>query len=231
MFNEIITALYALSLILALGLVWYFRADIKAGFRRVTKIGPIELAAEQTPSRPTEPVRVTATTPVVGAPEVGALQSGASGGLQQVIATIAALVSKDQLDQVMQATRDGLLAANKITEPKDLSEALLHYSAALAITLSHERNYRGIFGSQIQLLRQMETVADIDRSSASAIYEAARAANPEPYRYFTFDHWLLFLQQAGLVANAPNGNYVLTAFGRGFLRYILSQQLPLAKAL
>ena len=234
-FDHIITVLWLLFSFLVVWLIWYFRAQIISISRRVTKIGPVELSSEQTPSSPTETAvhHLTAANVTVAPPEVGkpTLQTG-SAGLQQFIASITALVSQDQLDPVIQFTRTGLLADKKITDPNELNEALLYYSAALAVTLSYERNYRGVFGSQLQLLRQMETaVAGIDRSTATAIYEAAKTANPDLYRYFTFEHWLAFLQQSSLIEIASNGNYVLTAFGRGLLRYIQNYSLSLIKAL
>jgi hypothetical protein len=233
--DQIITALYAVALILGLALVWYFRTEIRAAFGRVTKIGPIELSSEQTPSSPTKPVQLgkpvqlSTANVTVASPAGTAMAQTSSSGLPQFIASITALVSQDQLDPVIQANRANILGGK--ADPPELNEALLYYSAALAVTLAHERNYRGVFGSQLQLLRHMETaVAGIDRATATAIFEAAKAANPDLYRYFTFDHWLAFLQQSSLMETAPNGNYVLTAFGRGLLRYIQSQGLSLVKA-
>jgi hypothetical protein len=232
MFDYITSVLWLVISIAGLGLIWYFRAELKAAFRRVIKIGPIELAPpEQTPSSPTKPVvrELTATNVTVGSPQMGAptVQTG-STGLVQFIATITALVSQDQLDPVIQFNRGNILGGK--ADPTELNQALHYYCAALVITLAHERNYRMAFGSQLQLLRQMETAnIGIDRAAANAIYETAKAANPEVYRYFTFDHWLTFLQQSSLIEVAPTGNYVLTAFGRGLLRYIPSQGLALFK--
>jgi hypothetical protein len=206
----------AVAWILLLGIVcyvlYYFGHDIKNAFPRLTKIGPIELAAQQTSAQPTDVIAATGKS-----------------GLQEFISTATALVSKDQLDPVIAYTRAGL-AEKKITEPTDLNEALFYYSASLAVTLSHETNYRSIFGSQLQLLVQMEPKVGTEQSAARAIYDDAKSRYPDAYRYVTFEHWLSFLQQANLIATA-NGNYMLTVFGRGFLKYIRDRQLPLFKLL
>jgi hypothetical protein len=49
------------------------------------------------------------------------------------------------------------------------------------------------------------------------------------YRSYTFEQWIGFLQGTGLITIAPNGNYVLTTYGRGLLQYVLNEHLPTNK--
>jgi hypothetical protein len=144
------------------------------------------------------------------------------------IANLKASISEDQLEPSVQAIRRDL---TNIIGPdlKNQFEALLYYSALCNVALTHERNYNAIFGSQLQLLAQMNVTLGVPPSVARQIYDAAKSANPEVYRAFPFEQWLAFLQRGGLITDAPNGNYVLTSYGRGFLRYILDRHLSVNK--
>jgi hypothetical protein len=210
---------------LVLGVFYYLRHEIKRALPRITKFGwsGFELGTEQTPSQPTSVVSATA----------GDLQTAPQSGLsekQQLIASLTTKVSRDQLDPVMEYTRNEL-KSRKITDPTDQSELLLYYAAALAVVLNHDRNYRAIFGSQLELLMQMDIERGMEPSAARAFYDAAKAATPNAYSYITFDVWFSFFRGANLITVAPNGNYVLTALGRGFRQYVLDEHLPLYKPL
>jgi hypothetical protein len=149
--------------------------------------------------------------------------------LQQLISNITAFISKDQLDPSLQTTRSDL--ETKIGhELKDQVEALLYNSASLNVQLAHEKNYNVIFGSQLQLLAQANIDFGMLPTTAKAIYDTAKSTNPEVYRSFTFEQWFGFLQGGGLITTAPNGNYVLTNYGRGFLKYILDRHLSVNKS-
>ena len=64
---------------------------------------------------------------------------------------------------------------------------------------------------------------------ANALYEQAKAAYPQLYTTYRFDQWIGFLIGAGLLTQSTEGAYVLTNFGRGFLKYIIDRQLPINK--
>jgi hypothetical protein len=219
-------------------LVWYLRDEVKRAFARVTEVGltgaKFAPPSEQTPALPTGGVNLTprdhqSGSPVIGAPVVQSANHAGSGspGLQQYISVTTAFISQDQLDPSIQATRSEL--PTKIgPDQKDQIEALLYLSASLNVQLAHERNYNAIFGSQLQLLAQMNVDVGVQPIIAQAVYDAAKSANPEVYRSFTFEQWIGFLL-GGVITIAPNGNYVLTHYGRGFLKYILDRHLSVNK--
>jgi hypothetical protein len=64
---------------------------------------------------------------------------------------------------------------------------------------------------------------------AKGVYDTAKTAYPEVYRSYTFEQWIGYLQGTGLINIAPNGNYVLTRYGRGLLKYILDWHLATNK--
>ena len=59
---------------------------------------------------------------------------------------------------------------------------------------------------------------------AQKIYDEAKSAFPEIYRNITFEQWITFLVASGL-CTVGDAKYVLTPYGRGFLKYIVDRQL------
>ena len=106
----------------------------------------------------------------------------------------------------MQAVRNDLtsLSADQAAQV----EALTYSVASLNVQLVQERNYRAIFGSQLQLMALMNVDMGVPPNVAKGVYDAAKATYPEFYRSYTFEQWIGFLQGTGLIAIAPNGNYV-----------------------
>jgi hypothetical protein len=143
------------------------------------------------------------------------------------------MVSEDQLAGPVKIIRDDL-TKDVGPDPKNQVEALTYLSAGLNVQLTHERNYNAIFGSQLQLLEQMNPAIGVPPSVPRQIYDAAKAAFPEMYRDYTFDQWIAFLQNGGLITVGGHslstlGNYVLTPYGRGFLKYIVDRRLSVNK--
>jgi hypothetical protein len=93
----------------------------------------------------------------------------------------------------------------------------------------HERNYNAIFGGQLNLLAQANAGGGAIPATAQAIYETARSVLPEFYKNFTFQQWIGFLTNSGLVEVGPTGNRLLTTYGRGLLKYIVDRRLSVNK--
>jgi hypothetical protein len=66
---------------------------------------------------------------------------------------------------------------------------------------------------------------------ARIAYDEAKASYPDIYRTITFEQWIGFLVGAWLCSLASNGNYVLTVYGRGFLKYIVDRRYAVNKPL
>src|SRR5262249_50060135 len=150
-----------------------------------------------------------------------------SGSVKQFVDGIKAVISADQLDPSVQAVRKDVttLSADQTAQ----MEALTYSTASLNIQLAHERNYRAIFGSQLQLLALMNVDVGVPPNIAKGVYDRAKTDYPKDYHSYTFEQWIGFLQSTGLISVAPNGNYVLTAYGRGLLKYILDFHLATNK--
>jgi hypothetical protein len=88
-----------------------------------------------------------------------------------------------------------------------------------------ERVYLLIFGSQIRLLQSLnQSLGGLPEAEARAIYETAMTQLPELYKETPFESWIAFVETTTLVSRNVE-NYVLTPYGRGFLKYLVAQGL------
>ncbi len=78
-------------------------------------------------------------------------------------------------------------------------------AAAMTQQFLHERRYRLIFGSQLNLLKRLHEGLLSTTSEAAALYEIAKSMAREVYNRFdiTFDRWLSFLTSENLVGALP----------------------------
>src|SRR5262249_42264766 len=134
-------------------LVWYLRVEVKRAATRITELGltgaKFAPPTEQVATPP--PTGVSAAAPSAQPPSGGiAPASPQPGSVQQFIDRLKRFISVDQLDPSVQAVRNDLTALS--TDPAAQLEALTYSFASVNIQLAHERNYRAIFGSQLQLM-------------------------------------------------------------------------------
>jgi hypothetical protein len=91
----------------------------------------------------------------------------------------------------------------------------------------YERTYRVIFGTQIRLLKHLNSVPFASAAELKAFHDAhlqmagALSAN---YHY-DFGHYLGFLTSSWLVTMVSPESYSITNFGRGFLHYMVESGL------
>jgi hypothetical protein len=205
-------------------LIWYLRDEVKRAATRITKLG---LTGAEFAPPPPEQVPSAPQTGVSAIPSGSQPVAQTAGGnrLQQFIANIRAFMSGEALDPAVQAVRADL--PDKLgNNQTDQLEGLIYTVASLNVQLAHERTYNTIFGSQIQLLTQMVPAMGASPQMARETYEQAKSTHPEFYRTYSFGDWIGFLLGSGLCAVAQNGNYVLTPYGRAFLKYIVDRRLP-----
>jgi hypothetical protein len=206
-------------------LVWYLRDEVKRAAARIIELGLTGAKfappspPEQVASPPGRALQLPGSHPAT--PQEG------SSRVQQYVASIRAFISDDQLDFAAQRVRADV---NQVgSNPTDQVEALIYTVALLNIQIAHERNYNAIYGSQLRLLAQMTSAVGASPAVARQVFEEAKAAYPDAYRSDTFERWTGFLLASGLCTITQDGNYVLTPFGRGFLKYIVDRRLPTDK--
>jgi len=201
-------------------LVWYLRDEVKRAATRITELG-------LTGAKFAPPTEQVATPPPKGVSGAAPSAEPPSGSVKQFVDGIKTVISAEQLDPSVQAVRKDVTTLS--ADQRAQIEVLTYSAASLNIQLAHERNYRAIFGSQLQLLALMNVDVGVPPNIAKGVYDRAKTDYPQVYRSYTFEQWIGFLQSTGLISVAPNGNYVLTAYGRGLLKYILDWHLATNK--
>jgi hypothetical protein len=201
------------------------RNELKAAAKRLTEIGSTGVKFLPEEQIPGPPASVAATT--IGT-EVKVEEAGARLNLQTFIGQVTALISGDQLQPAIDRVRTNLVEVAR-NNPSDQIQALLYNTASLNVQLFHEGNYTAIFGSQLNVSAQANGAGGLVLAVPKQIYEQAKLVNPLLYASFTFETWIGFITRSSLLNVAANGNYVLTNYGRGFLKYLVDRQLSVFK--
>ena len=202
------------------------RVQLRAAFARLTEIGPTGAKfappEQQIPAPP---------SPTLGKDETHQDLIEKPISLQAFIGQIKSFISGDLLEPIVQRIRPDLISIAG-NQPADQIEALVYNLASVNVQLGYERLYNAIFGSQLTLLTQANAAGGVAPTFARQAYEQTKAANPLEYGgAFTFEQRIGFLIGSGLLMTDASGNYVLTNYGRGFLKYINDRQLTIVKPL
>jgi hypothetical protein len=206
--------------------VWYWRDELKAAAKRVTEIGLT--GAKFAPPEKQVPSPASSLTAASIDKEEAAADGAPKPDVKAFIARLESFISRDQLEPNAQSLRKELSSIAGSNSSEQI-EALLYFAASLSTQLSHEKNYNAIFGSQLNLLAQANPAGGVIPSMAKGLYDQAKAHYPEVYAAYGFDQWIGFLVKSGLLQLGQNGNWILTNYGRGFLKYVLDRQLTINK--
>lgn len=119
--------------------------------------------------------------------------------------------------------------------PPELERAwLVRGIAATRVARAHEIAYRLILGSQINLLLAANSSAPPDMEAVRAAYEAAKSSFPSVYENFSFDTWLNWPINSGLLmvdqSNPARSILRITPTGQDFLHYLVTNSLTSHKA-
>jgi hypothetical protein len=105
-------------------------------------------------------------------------------------------------------------------------ELLIQLLAGALTREAWERIYLLILGSQMRLLQNLnQSPAGLTEHDVRLIYQTALTQQPDLYQPVPFESWIGFLETTGLVSQNRD-NYVITPYGRGFLKYLVAQGLP-----
>ena len=120
--------------------------------------------------------------------------------------------------------RRDLDSAN-IQNQDEKENILISHLASTQLNAEYERINSTIFGSQIDLLRSINSATSpSDIGSLKLFYDNAALKYPEPYKNYVFQAYINYLLNTGLVEQKENG-YVITKLGVGFLVYIAEKGL------
>lgn len=188
-----------LLIVVLLLLVPSTRASIGGLLGRVTKVGLGGLEAAQAQSGSPKPVSPTAA-------------QNAAGELV--------------LEPIVQRYR-AYLDANA-RDPAQREEIALRHAARQEILLWHEWRYRMIFGSQIRLVEAASGAGSVPIAEARKMYETGKASAAAVYAAYSFEQWLLWLTQNGLVTQDAAAVHA-APLTRDFLVWMDTMRLPRQK--
>jgi hypothetical protein len=201
--------------------IYYLRNEIKAAFKRVTEIGPGGAKFAPPEQQPTPPPSGVANTP--------SQQNAIRGtSVQNFIHSLKGMYSAELLEQFAQRVKSDLMTVAG-NDAHEQAETLTYALAGVNIQVGYERTYASIFGSQLTFLAQANGEGGLVPAYAHQLYEQTKAANPALYAAYPFDRWVGFLIESALVITDARGNYALTPYGRGFLKYIVDRHLTVFK--
>jgi len=215
---------------LALGLI--FRKPLTALVSRINSIkgpgfdlsAPPHAASAQTESKESPPEGVigsgateTAVTPATMSSGVAAVVLEKREAVQNFAKGIAIV------DEDVEKIKSQLAALDMPLDSEETAIVLIRHLAATQLAVRCERTLRVIFGSQLLALHLMNNSGVQAEDTVRAIFENARAAEPQFYGSYSFDDWIGFLIKEVTVIKSEQGRYGITVYGSIFLQYAVAR--------
>ena len=120
--------------------------------------------------------------------------------------------------------RRDLTTAN-IQDSGEKENILISHLAATQLNAAYERAASTIFGSQVDLLRSLNSTASpSDISSLKLFYDNAALKYPDYYKNYDFEAYVNYLLNMALI-NEIDSKYSISRFGIGFLVFITEKGL------
>ena len=117
---------------------------------------------------------------------------------------------------------------SEISNTETKIERLFNYSKLLIIIKTAERIYYSIYGSQIRILQRLNHSNTEKIDDLKFYFENAQKTYPTVFKEYSYENYLYFLQQNGLIQLIDN-NATITDVGRDFLRFIIESNLSFEK--
>jgi len=132
--------------------------------------------------------------------------------------------------QVERAISDDL-EARRLDSSSDTTKVLVRHLAKTRLQLACEFVYRLIFGSQIALLKRINTMGGrLSEADVHLYYQAVARANPDVFPADQPGPYEEFLVRQGLLLHRDD-QFLITDFGREFLSWLVQSSAPENKAL
>lgn len=115
----------------------------------------------------------------------------------------------------------------KLIDQAQRENTLIRAVAVHQLRAGHEFIYNRMYGSQIQLLKQLN---ELGGTASIDLFNYLYDDKSKYYSNYSFLDWIGFLVSANMIV-ISGSNAVLTVFGRDFLLYIVNQGLAEQKPL
>jgi hypothetical protein len=110
---------------------------------------------------------------------------------------------------------------------EETARILIRHLAVTQLLYRVESLYRGIFGSQISVLKILNERGPQLEIALRPLFEKARRRSPRFYGEYSFDDWIGFLLKQGCVLKkSEDGAYAITIFGQRFLEFLIYIKAP-----
>lgn len=117
-----------------------------------------------------------------------------------------------------------------IVDTQERVDLLVNHLAVTQLWLRAEVIYRTIFGSQIQILKSINTTPGKTKAELLEFYEQAKTTFPKVYATYSFDQYLQYMRNQGLILEDATDHYIITVAGKEFLKWMTDQGLGDTKA-
>jgi hypothetical protein len=117
-----------------------------------------------------------------------------------------------------------------IVDTQERADVLVKHLAITQLWLRAEVIYRTIFGSQIQLLKSLNTRSGSTKAELLEFYARAKTNFPKLYETYSFDQYLQYMRNQGLILEDAPDHYIITVAGKEFLKWMTDQGLVDTKA-
>jgi hypothetical protein len=113
---------------------------------------------------------------------------------------------------------------------KEKTEHLLNYSIALYIIKHYDMIYNAIYGSQLQILQQLNSNnSNENMETIKRFYDFAAEDYPKFYNNYSFEEYINFLISFSLIIE-EKGKVKITILGLDFLKYLTETSKNFDKA-
>ena len=109
-------------------------------------------------------------------------------------------------------------------------ETLLKYSTTLYIIKTFETLYNTIWGSQLQLIQNLNSVGVADNGILSHYYDYAKTQYPDAYDKYPIEDWTKFLIEYQLMRRVDSEHVEITTVGIDFLKFLVDTRKNLLKS-
>jgi hypothetical protein len=117
-----------------------------------------------------------------------------------------------------------------IVDAQERVDLLVNHLAVTQLWLRAEVVYRTIFGSQIQVLKSLNTTSGKTKVELLEFYEQAKTNFPKLSATYSFDQYLQYMRKQHLIVEDATDHYVITVAGKEFLKWMTDQGLVDTKA-
>jgi hypothetical protein len=123
------------------------------------------------------------------------------------------------------------LESRGVVDVAEKEKALVRSLALTQLALSFQLIYSLIYGSQIAILKSLNTARlGVSRDKVKEIYDFAASRHPDTYKNYAYERYLAFLADSGLIAE-EGGLVFVTPLGVEFLQFLARTGKPEFKPL